>query len=305
MHRSSGTRSARVLLAALTAAGLAIAGCGSDKDAATATTAAKPATTSNSTATTTAAASTTSAAPPTTKASTTTAAHHDSSPATTGAAAAAGGGATNAYCAAALDVSTVASAAGDPDADPAAFAQALLTPVQAAAALAPAAIAPTYATATAALQSAVAGDPSQLDAAMEAGGKVDEFDIANCPWKKVPVTLENYHFTGLPATMPAGDYVFALDNAGTELHVMVIVKRKPGVTESFAELLADPAGEDKVDTVIADGAPPGGSANAIGHLDAGEYLVLCPIPLGSGNPQTEGTGPPHFTVGMQQPLTIT
>ena len=56
----------------------------------------------------------------------------------------------------------------------------------------------------------------------------------------------------------------------------MIVKKKPGVTESFEELLASPDGESKVDTVIAGSAPPGGQANTSGHLDPGEYLVAVP-----------------------------
>ena len=144
-----------------------------------------------------------------------------------------------------------------------------------------------------------------MEAAQQASGAIDDFNVVSCPWTKVPVTMENYHFTGLPDTLASGDYVFQLTNTGNELHVMVIVKRKPGVTASFDELLNDPDGESMVDTVVANGASPGGSTNAFGHLDPGEYLVLCPIPIGSDGATTEGTGPPHFTLGMRQALTVT
>jgi hypothetical protein len=81
--------------------------------------------------------------------------------------------------------------------------------------------------------------------------------------------------------MKAGTYDFELTNAGKEFHVMVIATRKPGVTESFDELIQDPAGDSKVITVGANGAEPGGSASIIAKLEPGEYLVVCPIPLGS------------------------
>ena len=84
----------------------------------------------------------------------------------------------------------------------------------------------------------------------------------------------------------------------------MIVKKKPGVTESFDELLASPDGESKVDTVVAGLRRPGEQANTSGHLDPGEYLALCPISVGSTG-ETEGTGPPHFTMGMHQALTVT
>jgi len=271
MHRPLRTRRARFLLAALAAAGLTVAGCGSDDEAAS----------------TTAAPTTSAAAAATTPAGSTPAA----------------GVASDDYCDAAMAINTAGTAAGDPDEDPAAFATQLIGPAKAAAALAPAEISAAYATAIPAMQAAIDGDPSKFDDIDQAGAQIDEFNAANCPWTKVPVTLANYHFVGLPETLDAGDYTFELDNTGTENHLLVIVKKKPGVTESFDELLASDDGESKVDTVVAGFAPPGGQAMTSGHLDPGEYLVLCPISVGSTG-ETEGTGPPHFTMGMQQALTV-
>ena len=307
MHRSLGLRSTRVLIAALATAGLALAGCGSDTDAVATTrpvAATRPAGTTKPTGTS--AAATTEPAATSEPPTPTPTVPASDEPATTGEGSApADLGASSEYCAAEMDLNTVAGAAGDPDGDPVAFAKAILPLAQAAAALAPASIAPTFTSALAALEDASAGDGSKLDEANQFSDQINEFDAANCPWTKVPVTLENFHFKGIPATLPAGDYVFQLANKGDELHVMVVIRKKPGVTKSFDELLSDPNGDSEVDTVIANGAQPGGSALAIGHLEAGEYLVLCPIPLGSTDPQTEGTGPPHFTVGMQQRLTVT
>ena len=301
MHRPLRTRHARLLLAALAAAGLTVAGCGSDGNAASTT--AAPTTSAAAAATTTAAAATT-AAPATSKAPTTTKATTSTAAATTPAGSTpAAGAASDDYCDAAMAINTAGTAAGDPDEDPAAFAKQLLGPAKAAAALAPAEIAAAYATAIPAMQAAIDGDSSKFGDIDQAGAQIDEFNAANCPWTKVPVTMADYHFVGLPETLKAGDYTFELDNTGTESHLLLIITKKPGVTESFEELLASPEGESKVDTVVAGFAPPGGQAKTSGHLDPGDYLVLCPISVGSTG-QTEGTGPPHFTMGMQQALTV-
>jgi hypothetical protein len=104
--------------------------------------------------------------------------------------------------------------------------------------------------------------------------------------------------------MKAGVYDFELANAGKELHVLAIVARKPGVTASFDELLADPDGESKVVDVVGTGAGPGETGYAVAELEPGEYLALCPIPQGSVG-ETPGSGPPHFTQGMRQLITVT
>ena len=226
-------------------------------------------------------------------------------PATTAATpASAAGNASQAYCDAAMAINTAGTAAGDPDADPVAFAKQLIGPAKTAAAVAPTEIADEYTTAINAMQAAIDGDSSKLAELDAAAPKIDDFNATSCPWTKVPVTLEDFHFVGLPESLKAGDYTFALNNTGADFHLLVIVKKKAGVTESFDELLADPAGESKVETVIGGGADPGEQANAFGHLEPGEYLALCPIPQGSAG-TTEGTGPPHFTLGMSQALTVT
>ncbi len=207
------------------------------------------------------------------------------------------------YCDAEVAVQMAAAASGDPDADPKAFAAALVEPAKAAAAKAPAEVSALYKTQLEALQTVItSGDPSALGD----GPNPDilAFDKANCGWTKVDVHAEEYHFMGLPDTMKAGTYDFELTNAGKEFHVMVIATRKPGVTDSFDQLIADPSGESKVLTVGANGAEPGGSASIITKLEPGEYLVLCPIPQGSAG-QTPGTGAPHFTLGMRQVITVT
>ena len=289
MHRHSGGnggrtqhRVPRTLVALLAATALVAAGCGDDDDTQAATTvSAGPATT--------------------TAAATATTADDGASPATTSAGAADFDKAE--FCRAFMDVNMAGAAAGDPDADPVEAATALLEPATKAASLAPPELAAELASSVDLLQQAI--DTKDGDLIGQADPVTsNEWVAANCGWTKVAVTAEDYHFTGVPDTLAAGDYQFDLTNAGEEFHVLVIVERNPGVTTPFDELLQDPAAESQVTTLLGVAAPPGVPASGSVRLEPGEYLVLCPIPIGTSG-DTEGTGPPHFTVGMQQVLTVT
>jgi hypothetical protein len=210
---------------------------------------------------------------------------------------------TTAFCDAFMDATMAGAASGDPDADPVAAATALLEPAKRAQAAAPPELADELAHAVELLQQAVdTKDGSLIEQADPA--KTTAWTAANCGWTKVAVSAEDFHFTGIPETMKAGDYSFELTNNGKEFHVLVIAARKPGVTDSFEQLLADPSGEAKVTTLLGVAAPPGAPGTGAVRLEPGEYIVVCPIPLGTTG-DTEGTGPPHFTAGMQQALTVT
>ncbi len=243
----------------------------------------------------------------------------EAAPATTGAGTAAGSGTSDtsgsatsvasgefdqaAFCDAVMDINVAAASGGDPEEDPVAFAGVIVEPVEKAAALAPPELADTLSGIVQTLHQAVDSNDGSAMQALDPSA-VDGWASDNCGWNKVPFEAAEYHFTGIPDTLPAGDYEFEMTNTGQELHVLVIVRRKPGVTESFDELLADPDGESKVDTVLGVGAAPGESASGAAPLEAGEYLLLCPIPQGSVG-ETPGSGPPHFTNGMHQTLTVT
>jgi len=281
MYRDDGghggrSRVPRALLGVLAVTTLVGVACGDDDDAAPATTVAA------ATATTTGA---------------------SAAPATTGADGAGADFDKTAFCDAFMETNMVGAAVGDPDADPVAVATALLEPAKRAQAAAPPELADELTKAVGLLEQAVATkDGSLLEQADPTAS--NEWTVANCGWTKVAVTAEDYHFTGVPDTLEAGDYTFEMTNKGKEFHVLVIVKRKDGVTDSFEQLLSDPSGEGKVETLLGVAAPPGVPGAGSTHLDPGEYLVLCPIPIGTAG-DTEGTGPPHFTAGMQQVLTVT
>ena len=281
MYRDDGghggrSRVPRALLGVLAVTTLVGVACGDDDDASPATTVAA------ATATTTGG---------------------SAAPATTGAGAAAADFDKTAFCDAFMDANMAGAAAGDPDADPVVAATALLEPAEQAQAVAPPELADELAQTVELLQQAVATKDGSL---IEQADPVtaNEWATANCGWTKVAATAEDYHFMGVPDTLEAGDYKFEMTNTGKEFHVLVIVKRKDGVTDSFEQLLSDPSGEAKVETLLGVAAPPGRARSARSHLEPGEYLVLCPIPIGTAG-DTQGSGPPHFTAGMQQVLTVT
>src|SRR6476646_6102118 len=55
----------------------------------------------------------------------------------------------------------------------------------------------------------------------------------------ITVVAEEYRFEGLPTSVPVGTTI-TLDNQGTEVHEIVIVRRNDGATQTWDELLAMP-----------------------------------------------------------------
>jgi hypothetical protein len=131
--------------------------------------------------------------------------------------------------------------------------------------------------------------------------------VESCEWATTDVELNEYHFMGVPATLPQGVMSFELSNTGKEPHVMDIVRKNDGVTESFEEILALPEEEAfaKVTTVGGGFVAPGETSYALVDFAPGEYLALCPLPVGwvdmSGPPPD---GAPHFTEGMLHEFTV-
>jgi hypothetical protein len=141
----------------------------------------------------------------------------------------------------------------------------------------------------------------------------------------VTVTLVDYAFEDLPASVPAGT-TFTIDNQSqAELHEMVVIPKPAGETRSAEELVQLP--EAELDALFGSGEPtmvllqpPGGGPviPAVGDgtiSEPGDYIVICAIPTGAdpdeyldappsdGPPEVEG-GPPHFVQGMYADLTV-
>jgi hypothetical protein len=125
--------------------------------------------------------------------------------------------------------------------------------------------------------------------------------IEACEFETVDVTGVDYAFEGVPESMEAGTVAFAFTNAGEEEHEMLIFKKADGVTESFDEIFSGPEedAEAKIEFSGVTFAPPGGEASTLAELSAGDYAMVCFIPVGGGE-----DGPPHFAEGMIQEFTV-
>jgi hypothetical protein len=140
----------------------------------------------------------------------------------------------------------------------------------------------------------------------------------------VSISMRDFGYDDLPASVPAGTQITVTNASTTELHEFVVVRLADDDDRTAAEIV-----ENDIESVLTSGPPtavliaPPGSDEQIpvvgdGTLaDPGRYLVLCAIPTGAdpdeylaaaatseGPPQVEG-GPPHFVHGMFAELTVT
>ena len=168
----------------------------------------------------------------------------------------------------------------------------------------PSALAPSAPAASPSAASPAAASPSGASPATSAGASGSAVEVVGV----------EYAFEGVPATVTVGT-AFTLRNDGQEAHELVLVRKNPGVTQSFDELLALP--EDEAFTQVAFlgqvAANPGETASGSVTADApGDYLMICFIPQGltqlpAGSLGPEASlppGPPHFTLGMRQEFAI-
>lgn len=121
----------------------------------------------------------------------------------------------------------------------------------------------------------------------------------------------DYAYEGLPATVGAGQVGIRMDNEGSEVHEVVILRVNDDVDLSVDELLALPEEEAVMATEFRGVAfaPPGEQASAVIDLEAGRHIAICFIPLGTtsmedAGPPDESGGPPHLTQGMVQEFTV-
>lgn len=131
--------------------------------------------------------------------------------------------------------------------------------------------------------------------------------LESCGWAVQNVELQDYHFEGLPESLPAGVTSFELTNTGEEFHELALLRKNDGVTESFEEILALPEEEafSKVTPAGQGFAAPGEPGYALIDMPPGDYLAICFLPVGAtpdGPPPEDGA--PHFTEGMSHELTV-
>lgn len=115
---------------------------------------------------------------------------------------------------------------------------------------------------------------------------------------EVQVDAEDYVFEGIPATLPAGEVMFVLDNQGFARHEL-----------SFGHLLGDESVEEVVRLPesqlheaierLPDGIPPiptGEFAHVTLNLRPGRYAYVCFV--------GDGLGRPHAFAGMVGEFTV-
>lgn len=148
----------------------------------------------------------------------------------------------------------------------------------------------------------------------EIDARVHAYDLEECDWTTVDVTATEsdgeYHFELTPPTK-AGAISFELQNDGAEPHVLILGKKRAGVAGSALEAFREVGEADDPESAFGESfdevgsafAPPSGSGYFVRDVEAGDYVLFCPIPTGTTG-DTEGTGPPHFVHGMVEGFTI-
>lgn len=141
----------------------------------------------------------------------------------------------------------------------------------------------------------------------------------------IDVTAVDYGYQGLPDDVPAGSTLSLRNDSDAEVHELVAMRLADDETRTADELLALPQAELEAlfggPPALVLVAPPGEDAFvALGDgslVEPGRYLAVCFIPTGADPiafldaleanpgvpPQVDG-GPPHFTGGMFQELTV-
>lgn len=132
----------------------------------------------------------------------------------------------------------------------------------------------------------------------------------------ITVVATDYHFGGLPTTVPVGT-VLGLDNQGAELHELIVARKNDGVTQTWEELLALP-NDEALQYVTPVGEPLFAAPGAVAEggltlAQEGEYIALCFVPQGMTEfPAPDASidpalmaAPPHVALGMMQTFTVT
>jgi uncharacterized cupredoxin-like copper-binding protein len=172
---------------------------------------------------------------------------------------------------------------------------------------APEEIADDVTTATGIVRQALSGDPAALEGQeyMDADNAIDEYMLAECGYEQLEATGVNYEYEGLPETLGAGTVAVTFTNEGEELHEIGMARINDDVTLPVEQVLALPEQElfGSIQFTGAAFAAPGESDTVFLRLEPGRYGVACFIPQGTTH-ETEGTGPPHFTLGMFAEMTV-
>jgi hypothetical protein len=128
---------------------------------------------------------------------------------------------------------------------------------------------------------------------------LDEYMLAECGFEQIEAVGVDFEYEGIPDTVPAGVVAVTFDNQGEELHEIAMVRINDDVDLSIEELAALPE-EEAMSMVTFTGvafAAPGEADTTFLTLEPGRYGAVCFVPEGTTH-EAEGTGAPHFTLGM-------
>lgn len=138
----------------------------------------------------------------------------------------------------------------------------------------------------------------------------------------IAVTAGDYHFDGVPATIPAGSKLTFTNASTKEFHEMVVFRLDDSEQRSVPELLA--LGEEQLMALFGSTepaavllGPPGGAPQieAVGDgtlREPGRYMFVCTIPVGAdpaeiakamsgqqdGPPPADDNATLHYMAGM-------
>ncbi len=179
---------------------------------------------------------------------------------------------------------------------------------------APDGVAEAVGTAIAEAEKFLASDGEPTPAFNAAYADIVQFVSDNCGFAALDVLAKDYSFGGIGSELEAGPAVVNFVNEGTELHEIIMLKKKDGVSLSFEEILQLPEKKAmrQVETAGAAFAIPGETGHTVVDLTAGDYLAICFIPVGTTPEkmsEMEGQegppeGKPHFLEGMQLEFTV-
>ncbi len=128
----------------------------------------------------------------------------------------------------------------------------------------------------------------------------DTYKVMANPLPEIKIDASDFAYTA-PDVVNAGWVRVSLTNSGQEPHHVQFMRLNDGVSmEQFGEALKQGEGPAMalVSQVGGVGAvAPGGSAQAVINLSAGEYVILCFIPSADDHA-------PHFAKGMMTKLTV-
>jgi uncharacterized cupredoxin-like copper-binding protein len=146
----------------------------------------------------------------------------------------------------------------------------------------------------------------------EASEVIDGYMTDECGWEVAEVTAVDYQFETDLAGVEAGYNGFAFENAGTEMHEMILIRFNDDTTETIEELFELPEEEafSKITMPGSSFGAPGDSDTLFVDLEPGRYVIVCFLPVGATPDNMEALesgeleGPPHFTQGMVEEFTV-